>query len=183
MLSPQRLCLSSQSHLSTLLPCDIRDPAQQWAWLPGARLVHTQSSRCLWAGAGLQLSARPVQLGGCGEAPAWGCSGADGAFGLADARWHLRRHKARLAAGGEAQTPAWRKLDVDSGGNAWMTSLCPDSGERRPHQDRCAGVSGGVTSNPNRQGGDPRFTYTNCFTSIPYSLNITDLYANMFHKL
>lgn len=133
-LSPQTLCLSSQSHLLILLPCDITDPAQQWAWLAGARLVHTQSSRCLWADPGLHLSARPVQLGGCGEAPAWGCSHADGAFGLADAG----KRGTRLVIGGKVQTSEWRKYYVDSGGNERVTSLCPDSGERKQHHHRCA---------------------------------------------
>lgn len=133
LLSPQT-CLSSQAHLLILLPCDITDPAQQWAWLSGARLVHTQSSRCLWAGPGPHLSARPVHLGGCGEAPAWGCSDTDGAFRLADAG----KDGTRLVIGGSAQTGEWRKYDLDSEGNARMTSLCPDSGERKQHHHRCA---------------------------------------------
>lgn len=135
-LSPQKMCLSSQTHLPILLPCDLTDPAQQWAWLAGARLVHTQSSRCLWAGPGPHLSPRPVELGGCGEAPAWSCSDPNGAFGLADA--HLIVHETRLVIGGHVQTSEWRKYYVDSGGNARMTSLCPDSGERKRHHRRCA---------------------------------------------
>lgn len=134
LLSPQTLCLSSQAHLLILLPCDITDPAQQWAWLSGARLVHTQSSRCLWAGPSPHLSDRPVQLGACGEAPAWGCSDTDGAFRLADARKHITR----LVIGGSPQKAEWRKRDLHSGGIARMTSLCPDSGERKQYHYRCA---------------------------------------------
>lgn len=136
--SPHKLCLSSQDHLLVLLPCDISDPAQQWAWLAGARLVHTQSSRCLWADPGLHLSARPVALGGCGAAPAWGCSRTDGAFGLADARSYLGNPGARLLIGGKAQPSEWRRYYLDSGGNARTTSLCPDTGEGERHGYRCA---------------------------------------------
>lgn len=136
MLSPQKLCLSSQTHLLMLRPCDLTDPAQEWAWLSGARLLHTQSSRCAWAGPGLHLSARPLQLGGCGEAPAWGCSRTDGAFGLADER--LGKEGTRLLIGRNVQTSEWRKYFTDAGGNARMTSLCPNSGERKQHRYRCA---------------------------------------------
>lgn len=138
MLSPQKVCLSSQTHLPILLPCDLTDPAQEWAWLAGARLVHTQSSRCLWAGPGPRLSARPVELGGCGEAPAWGCSHPNGAFGLADARLYLSRDGPRLVVGGNVQTPAWKKYYMDSGGNERMTSVCPDPGEKKQHHHRCS---------------------------------------------
>lgn len=138
MLSPHKLCLSSQSHLLILLPCDVTDSAQEWAWLTRARLLHTQSSRCLWADPGLHLSARPVGLGDCGKAPAWGCSHTDGAFGLADTRLYLRKDGTRLVIGGNVQTSEWGKYYVDSGGNARMTSLCPDSGERKQRLYRCA---------------------------------------------
>lgn len=131
-MSPQKLCLSSQNQRLILERCDITDPAQQWAWMGGARLLHARSSRCLWADPSphLPAHARPTKLSGCREAPAWSCFNADGAFELADTHLFLIKQGARLVIGGNMQASEWSRYDVDSGGNARMTSLCADAGER-----------------------------------------------------
>lgn len=130
ILSPRRLCLLSQSNRVILGRCDITNPAQQWAWLGGARLIHTQSSGCLWADPSprLPVHARLVKLSDCSEAPGWSCY--NGALGLAETQMYLKKLGSRLVIRGNAQTSEWRKYDVDSGGNQLMTSLCPETGER-----------------------------------------------------
>lgn len=133
MLSPKRLCLLSQSQLVILGRCDVTNPAQQWAWLGGARLIHTQSSRCLWADPSprLPVHARLAKLSDCREAPAWSCYNTNGAFGLAETHLYLKKQGSRLVIGGNVQKSEWRKYDVDSGGNRLITSLCPETGERK----------------------------------------------------
>lgn len=132
VMSPQKLCLSSRNQRLILERCDVTNPAQQWAWLGGARLLHAQSSRCLWADPSPHLSAhaRPAKLIGCREAPAWSCFNTDGALEMADTHLFLKKQGARLAIGGNMRASEWSRYDVDSGGNARMTSLCADAGER-----------------------------------------------------
>lgn len=132
-LSPHKSCLSSQRRQLVLVPCDPADPAQKWAWLAGARLVHEQSSRCLWADPSPHLPghAHPVKLSGCRQAPAWSCSNTGRRFGLADTHLYLRKQATGLVVGGSVPPSEWRRYDVDSGGNERMTSLCTDAGERR----------------------------------------------------
>lgn len=132
MLSPRRLCLSNQSQLVILAQCDITNPAQDWAWLDGARLIHTQSSRCLWADPGPRplAHARPTALSNCSQAPAWSCYDTHGALGLAETRLYLKKQGSQLVIGGNVQASEWRKYDVDSEGNQLITSLCPEPSER-----------------------------------------------------
>lgn len=132
MLTPKRLCLLTQSHVVILGRCDITNPAQQWAWLGGARLIHTQSSRCLWADPSphLPLHTRLAKLTDCSGAPAWSCYGTEGAFRLAETHMYLKKQGTRVVVGGNLQTSEWRKYEVDTGGTQLMTSLCPETGER-----------------------------------------------------
>lgn len=133
-LSPHTSCLSSRRRQLVLVPCDLADPAQRWAWLAGARLVHAQSSRCLWADtshAHLPGHAHPAKLSGCREAPAWGCFNGGRGFGLAQTHLYLRHQEAGLVVGGDTPPPEWRRYDVDAGGNERTRSLCTDAGERR----------------------------------------------------
>ncbi|XP_070763030.1 receptor-type tyrosine-protein phosphatase beta-like [Enoplosus armatus] len=129
MLTPRRLCLLTQSQAVVLGRCDVTNPAQQWMWLGGARLIHTQSSRCLWADPSphLPLHARLAKLSDCSRAPAWSCYNTNGAFGLAKTHMYLKKQGSRVVIGGNLQTSEWRKYDVDSGGNQLMTSLCPET--------------------------------------------------------
>ncbi|XP_044048547.1 receptor-type tyrosine-protein phosphatase beta-like [Siniperca chuatsi] len=129
MLTPKRLCLLTQSQVVILGRCDVTNSAQQWAWVGGARLMHTQSSRCLWADPSphLPLHARLAKLKDCSRAPAWSCYNTNGAFGLAETHMYLKKQGSRVVIGGNLQTSAWRKYDVDSGGNQLMTSLCPET--------------------------------------------------------
>lgn len=133
MLSPRNLCLSYQNQLVILVQCDVINSAQQWTWLGGGRLIHTQSSRCLWADftSHLPVHARLVKLTNCSEAPAWSCFNTHGTFGLADTNFYLREQGSRLVIGGNMKLSEWNKYDVDSGGTPLMTSLCPETGERR----------------------------------------------------
>lgn len=133
VLPSRKLCLQPQGEQVILERCDFSNPAQQWVWLGGARLIHAQSSRCLGVDLGPRLppDARLTKLGDCGEAPAWKCNNTNGALGLAEARLYLRTQGSRLVAGGGVQTSGWRKYDVDSVGNQLMASLCPETGERR----------------------------------------------------
>ncbi|XP_071318352.1 receptor-type tyrosine-protein phosphatase beta-like isoform X2 [Trachinotus anak] len=127
MLTPRRLCLITQSQIVILGRCDVTNPAHQWAWTGEARLIHTQSSRCLWANPSphLPLHTRLAKLSNCSRAPAWSCYGAEGALGLAETHLYLKKLGSRVVVGGNLQTSEWRKYDVDSGGNQLMTSLCP----------------------------------------------------------
>ncbi|XP_035521238.1 receptor-type tyrosine-protein phosphatase beta-like, partial [Morone saxatilis] len=129
MLTPRRLCLSTQNQLVILGRCDVSNPAQQWAWLGGARLIHNQSSRCLWADPSphLPFHTRLAHLSHCSRAPAWSCYNEQGALGLADTQLYLKKLGERVVIGGNLQTSEWRKYDVNSGGNQLMTSLCPGS--------------------------------------------------------
>lgn len=131
VLPPKRLCLLVQNQLVILGRCDVTNPAQQWTWLGGARLIHTQSTRCLWADPNphLPVHAHLVRLGDCDEAPAWTCYNTKGAFGLAEENLYLKEQGVQLVIGGNIQTSEWRKYDINSGGNQRMTSLCPETGE------------------------------------------------------
>lgn len=133
MLPSRKLCLQSQGEQVILERCDFTNPAQHWAWLGGARLIHAQSSRCLGVDLGPRLTPndRLAKLSDCGEAPAWRCDNNNGALGLAEARLYLETQGSRPVAGGGVQTSGWRKYDVDSVGNRLMASLCPETGERR----------------------------------------------------
>ncbi|XP_056907723.1 uncharacterized protein LOC130536101 [Takifugu flavidus] len=142
-LSPHKSCLSSQRRQLVLVPCDLGDPAQRWAWLAGARLVHAQSSRCLWADPSPRLPghAHPAKLSGCREAPAWSCLDTDRGFGLADTHLYLRKHATGLVVGRNLPPSEWRRYDLDPGGRERMTSLCTDAGSDAP-----VGLSGSAPS-------------------------------------
>lgn len=60
-----------------------------------------------------------------------------GAFGLAETHMYLKKQGPRVVIGGNLQTSEWRKYDVDSGGNQLMTSLCPETGERKQNHSGC----------------------------------------------
>lgn len=134
VLSQRRLCLLFQNNLIILGRCDVTNPTQHWDWLDGARLIHTESSRCLWADPSPRLPdhARLVKLSDCSKAPGWSCH--DRAFGLAGTQMYLKKQGSRLVIRGNAQTSEWTKYDVDSGGSLLMGSLCPETGEGE--QDR-----------------------------------------------
>ncbi|XP_029379627.1 receptor-type tyrosine-protein phosphatase beta [Echeneis naucrates] len=127
MLTPQRLCLVAQSEVIRLGSCNAIDPACQWAWTGGARLIHTQSSRCLWANPSLHLPlhTRLAKLSNCSGAPPWSCYDAEGALELARTQMYLKKLGLRVVVGGNPKMTAWRKYDMDSGGNHLMSSLCP----------------------------------------------------------
>lgn len=126
MSTPRRLCLSTQNHAVILGRCDAANPAQHWAWLGGAKLLHTQSSMCLWADSSTHLPAH-AKLTECSSAPAWNCRDPNGAFGLADTDVLLKKPGAWVTIGDNVQAS-----DVDSGGSQLMISLCAQTGERRP---------------------------------------------------
>lgn len=118
--------------------CDASNPSYQWTWMAGDRLVHVQSSRCLWADPSLNLPShtRLVKLSECSKAPGWSCYSTEGAFGLAETHMHLRKMGSRVMVAENLQTGLqWRKYNVDSGGNQLITSLCHNTGEfRMNHQ-------------------------------------------------
>ncbi|XP_071376362.1 receptor-type tyrosine-protein phosphatase beta-like [Centroberyx affinis] len=129
MHTPRGLCLLTYRQTVILGRCEATDPAQQWEWTGGARLIHAQSSRCLWAdpSPGLPRHARLVTLSNCTDAPVWKCYGAKGAFGLAETPMYLKKQGLRLVIRGDPRYSNWAKYDVDSGGNDVMTSLCQDT--------------------------------------------------------
>ncbi|XP_045892944.1 receptor-type tyrosine-protein phosphatase beta-like [Micropterus dolomieu] len=130
MLTTKSLCMQTRSQDVILGPCDVTNPAQQWEWLGGARLIHVQSSRCLWADPSPHLPphARLAKLRDCSAAPAWSCHNTDGAFGLVETRMYLKKQGPRVVIGGNrSQLSEWRKYYVDSGGNQLMTSLCSET--------------------------------------------------------
>ncbi|XP_051808493.1 receptor-type tyrosine-protein phosphatase beta-like isoform X4 [Acanthochromis polyacanthus] len=123
LVSPTtNMCLIPLDDLIILGRCDVTDPAHHWAWSSAARLVHTQSSRCLWAEPGSHL-----QLQACTASPMWTCSGSDGALGLAETRLYLNIQGAQVGLGAHLQTTGWRRSYEDTGGNLLFTSLCPET--------------------------------------------------------
>lgn len=131
-LTPQTLCLMNQSQLVVLGRCDASNPSYQWAWSNTARLVHLQSSRCLWVDLSPRLPphARLVKLSNCSRAPAWRCHGAEGAVGPAEAPpMYLKKLGSRLVVGENLQTSGWSRVELDSGGDQLVTSLCDEAGE------------------------------------------------------
>lgn len=132
MSTPEKLCLLAQSQVVLLVHCDVTNAAQQWAWLGEDRLVHTQSSRCLWADSShlLQLHARFVKLRKCSEAPPWRCYITSGALRLAETHLYLGKQGSQVVIGGNLQASEWRKYNLDSGGTQQITSLCPQTGEK-----------------------------------------------------
>ncbi|XP_067349544.1 receptor-type tyrosine-protein phosphatase beta-like isoform X3 [Channa argus] len=128
ILTPQNLCLTVQNHHVRLGQCNASNPSQQWAWTGGGRLIHSQSSRCLWADPSPHLPphTRLVKLNDCSRAPTWSCYGTEGAFGLAETHMYLRKLNSLVLVGQTLQTSGWRKYDVDSEGDQLITSLCPE---------------------------------------------------------
>lgn len=127
MSSPTKMCLSNDSQHVILARCDLTDPAQDWAWLDGARLVHTRSSRCLWPPG----RDRPARLSSCSQAaPAWSCHDPHGALGLAETHLYLSTQGPQLVIGANQLASQWRKYYVDSNGNQLFMSLCREPGER-----------------------------------------------------
>lgn len=133
VLTPQRLCLTARSDVVILRQCDVTDPVHQWMWTDEARLIHTQSSRCLWANPSPRapLHTRLAKLSDCSRAPPWSCYDDKGALGLAETHMYLRKLGTRVVLGQNLQTSEWRKYKVDSRGEELMTSLCPMTGELR----------------------------------------------------
>ena len=129
--NPKKLCLST--HKSTLIlgQCDPKNPAQRWEWTGDMRLLHTRSSRCLWAdpGGDLPPHARLAGLRQCEAAPAWRCYGSGGTFGLDQAPMFLKKLGRSAVIREDPRYSNWTKYDVDSGGTRVMTSLCPEKGE------------------------------------------------------
>ncbi|XP_029992183.1 receptor-type tyrosine-protein phosphatase beta-like isoform X2 [Sphaeramia orbicularis] len=126
MLTQKRLCLSAHSHSVLLGRCDVSNPTQHWAWAAGSRIIHTQTSLCLWAdpNPNLPRHARLASLTDCTAAPAWDCYGTKGAFGLAATSTYLKKQGQRVVMTEKAQYSDWTRYDVDSGGKNMMTSLC-----------------------------------------------------------
>ncbi|XP_054865436.1 receptor-type tyrosine-protein phosphatase beta-like isoform X3 [Amphiprion ocellaris] len=123
LVSPSaNMCLIPLDDLIILGCCDVTDPTHHWAWSSAARLVHTQSSRCLWAEPGSHL-----QLESCGASPAWSCSTSNGALGLALTHLYLNVQGAQVGLGDHLQTTGWRRSYEDAGGNLLFTSLCPET--------------------------------------------------------
>uniref|UniRef100_A0A8D3E114 protein-tyrosine-phosphatase n=1 Tax=Scophthalmus maximus TaxID=52904 RepID=A0A8D3E114_SCOMX len=114
----------------------VTNPAHQWAWTGGARLIHTQSSRCLWANASplLPLHPRIPKLSDCSVVPPWSCSSTEGALGLADTHMYLMNPGSQAVVVGNLCTSGWRKYDVDPGGKWMLTSLCPDTCDPPPRR-------------------------------------------------
>uniref|UniRef100_A0A8D3DMT5 protein-tyrosine-phosphatase n=1 Tax=Scophthalmus maximus TaxID=52904 RepID=A0A8D3DMT5_SCOMX len=123
----------TQNRVIVLGRCDVTNPAHQWAWTGGARLIHTQSSRCLWANASplLPLHPRIPKLSDCSVVPPWSCSSTEGALGLADTHMYLMNPGSQAVVVGNLCTSGWRKYDVDPGGKWMLTSLCPDTCESK----------------------------------------------------
>uniref|UniRef100_A0A7N8WT85 protein-tyrosine-phosphatase n=1 Tax=Mastacembelus armatus TaxID=205130 RepID=A0A7N8WT85_9TELE len=131
LLSPRSLCLTTRNQDVILGRCNAINPAHQWAWTGEGRLIHTQSSRCLWADLRppLLFHTQLAKLGDCSRAPAWSCHGTDGALRLAETHTYLKKLGSQVVVGGNWQSSGWKKYDVDSGGNQLITLLCPDAGE------------------------------------------------------
>nr|XP_020471463.1 receptor-type tyrosine-protein phosphatase beta-like isoform X2 [Monopterus albus] len=128
-LSPRSLCLIPQGQVVTLGRCDVTNPAHHWGWIDGARLIHTQSSRCLWADPRPHLPrhTRLAKLSNCSSALAWSCYGTEGTLGLAETHMYLKKLGYWVVAAENPQTSKWMRYDVDSGGNQLITSLCPET--------------------------------------------------------
>ncbi|XP_068169231.1 receptor-type tyrosine-protein phosphatase beta-like [Antennarius striatus] len=128
MFNPRRLCLSTSNRGIILGRCDATNPAQHWAWLGGARLLHSQSSKCLWADPSPHLPdhTRLAKLRDCSSAPGWNCYNTNGAFGLAETRMYLKKQGVRAVIGRNIQASEWRKYDIDAGGNELVVSLCDE---------------------------------------------------------
>ncbi|XP_026166665.1 receptor-type tyrosine-protein phosphatase beta isoform X3 [Mastacembelus armatus] len=129
LLSPRSLCLTTRNQDVILGRCNAINPAHQWAWTGEGRLIHTQSSRCLWADLRppLLFHTQLAKLGDCSRAPAWSCHGTDGALRLAETHTYLKKLGSQVVVGGNWQSSGWKKYDVDSGGNQLITLLCPDA--------------------------------------------------------
>ncbi|CAB1414937.1 unnamed protein product [Pleuronectes platessa] len=155
-VAPWRFCLTTQSQVIILGRCDVTNPAYQWAWTGGGRLVHTQSSRCLWANGSPQLPphTRLTKLSACSGAPGWSCT--EGAFGLAETHVYLKTMGSRVVVEGTLQASGWRgsgwrgsgwsRFDVDDEGNELLTSLCPDTDSALFYSSTHSHVSDSVTS-------------------------------------
>ncbi|XP_060932307.1 uncharacterized protein LOC133008939 [Limanda limanda] len=136
-VAPWRFCLTTQSQVIVLEQCDVTNPAHQWAWTGGGRLVHTQSSWCLWPNGSPQLPphTRLTKLSACSGAPGWSCT--EGAFGLAETHVYLKKLGSGVVVeetqqgsgwrGSGWRGSGWRRFDVDAEGNKLLTSLCPDT--------------------------------------------------------
>ncbi|XP_062276738.1 mucin-2-like [Scomber scombrus] len=129
VLNPKKLCLLTYKQMVILGQCDITNPAQQWTWLDGARLINTKSSLCLWADPSprLPVHARLVNLRPCSVAPAWKCNSTTRTFGLAETQMYLKKQGARVAMREKPNSSDWSRYEVDSGGNKLISSLCPET--------------------------------------------------------
>ncbi|XP_034021320.1 mucin-5AC-like [Thalassophryne amazonica] len=124
--APSRLCLSHRTRTIILGRCDVTDPAQHWVWWGGTRLLHTLSSRCLWANPSPHLPrhTRLVMLSDCTDAPPWKCYDINGVFGLAETPLYLKKQGLRLVVCEDPKFSNWTTYDVDSRWNS--SSLCAD---------------------------------------------------------
>ncbi|XP_044211875.1 uncharacterized protein YMR317W-like, partial [Thunnus albacares] len=165
MLTPRKLCLLNHQQVVALGRCDITNPAQQWAWSGENRLMHTQSSLCLWADPNPRLPAhaRLAYLRPCSAAPAWKCDSQKRTFGLAGAQMYLKKQGTRVVIRGNSQYSDWSQYEVDSGGNQLMKFLCPETGTTPVSTTLYLSTHKplGITSHQNYAIKTPAITVTN----------------------
>ncbi|XP_028841953.1 receptor-type tyrosine-protein phosphatase beta isoform X2 [Denticeps clupeoides] len=124
------ICLFTEDTAVKLAKCDPDSPNQQWSWTAGMKLVHQQSSMCLWVDtrSALPQHARLVKVNGCTAAPAWKCYGKNGIFGLEEQRLFLKKQGSRLVVRSDPQYSNWTKHQGNSVGKPVLTALCPPKG-------------------------------------------------------
>ncbi|XP_029008877.3 receptor-type tyrosine-protein phosphatase beta-like isoform X2 [Betta splendens] len=130
VLTPGRLCLTAKGQRVVLGQCRASGPSLQWAWAGGGRLLHVQSSMCLWADPSPQVPshARLVTLSACSRASRWGCLDPDGVLGLADTHMRLRKLGSLVTVAENQQSSSWwTRYELDSGGIQRIISMCHGS--------------------------------------------------------
>ncbi|KAL6480650.1 hypothetical protein MHYP_G00116830 [Metynnis hypsauchen] len=126
--SDQSVCLTVQNAMVLLRKCDSSSSSQNWSWTAEMKLVHPQSSSCLWANPSRAVPkhTRLVRLKGCGSAPTWRCYDEHGTFGLAHWPMFLKKQGERAVVQAEPRYSSWYRRGTD--GQTALTSLCEPTG-------------------------------------------------------
>uniref|UniRef100_A0AAR2L812 protein-tyrosine-phosphatase n=1 Tax=Pygocentrus nattereri TaxID=42514 RepID=A0AAR2L812_PYGNA len=124
-------CEVTCSGVVLLRKCDSSSSSQNWSWTAEMKLIHPQSSRCLWANLrrGVPKHARLVQLKGCSSSPMWRCYDEHGTFGLAHWPMFLKKQGERAVVQPDSRYSNWSTRGSD--GRTPLTSLCKPAGEDR----------------------------------------------------
>nr|XP_015208256.1 PREDICTED: receptor-type tyrosine-protein phosphatase beta [Lepisosteus oculatus] len=126
----KRLCLSTLNKAVVLVQCNMTSPYQQWTWTNDLKLLHLQSSLCLWfnLSSDLPRHARLAAIGRCSSAPGWKCYDDNGTFGVIDRPLFLKKQGLRVVLRGEQRYSNWTKYEVESGRKVITGSLCAKKG-------------------------------------------------------